>query len=348
MSASVLCSECFRDQGLRLDAERHGNDDSSICSNCRSAVGRKLDARMVEVLAYRFFVRGTIRRFEYGGAPLVQFNKQQATSITPPRWLESDISLFEKVLGVGFFHYGPRFWMFGEIEPLKSLRHTESRPAVIRRILDEYPGLTLPPSKPFYRIRKHPEPPDSIEQYDSPPDQHLGVHRLDSSGFPVLYASDDLDLCVHECRVTAEDELYVATLSPREDLQLLNLAALIEEDVSEFESLDLAVHMLFLAGNHSYEVSRDIARAAKAAGFDGLSYPSYFSLLRTGATPFLTTLGMSHRMIPQYRSIEQALVIPNLALFGRPIADGRVAVECINRLVITRVDYDFLFGPATF
>lgn len=72
----------------------------------------------------------------------------------------------------------------------------------------------------------------------------------------MLYASDDLELCVHECRVTAEDELYVATLSPREDLQLLNLAALIEEDVTELESLDFAVHMLFLAGNHSHKVSR--------------------------------------------------------------------------------------------
>lgn len=348
MTESVLCSNCFRDRGLRLDAERHGDNDSSMCPNCRSDEGKKLTARMVEVLAYRFFVRGTTARFEYGGAPRVQFNRQQTTSINPSSWLEPDIALFEAMLGVGFFHYGPRFWMFGEIEPLKSLRNTHSRSTIIRRILAEYPTIEVPPGNSLYRIRKHPERPDSTDEYDSPPEQHLGAHRLDSSGFPVLYASQDLELCVHECRATAEDELYVATLAARNRLQLLNLAALIEEDVTEFESLDLAVHMLFLAGTHSYDISRDIARAAQSAGFDGLAYPSYFSLLRTGATPFLTTLGMSHRTIPRYRPIEQALVIPNLAIFGRPITDGRLDVRCINRLMITRVDYDLLFGPVKF
>ena len=77
-----------------------------------------------------------------------------------------------------------------------------------------------------------------------------------------MYGSQDLPVCVHECRVTAEDELYVATLSPTRDLKLLDLSVLLrEEDGTEFDSLDMAVHMLFLAGKHSYEISRDSAVA---------------------------------------------------------------------------------------
>ena len=61
-----------------------------------------------------------------------------------------------------------------------------------------------------------------------------------------MYASQDLQVCLHECRVTAEDKIFVATLKPVKPLKLLNLEEiLVEEGVTEFESLDMAVHMLF-------------------------------------------------------------------------------------------------------
>ena len=162
----------------------------------------------------------------------------------------------------------------------------------------------------------------------------------------MLYGSPDLEVCVHECRVTAEDDLFVATLAPKEPLRLLDLSVLLkEEHVTEFESLDMSVHMLFLAGKHAYKITRAIADAAHASGFDGIVYPSYFSLLRIGQMPFQTTYGISHRRFPQLQEHEQAKSIPNLALFGKPVADGRVAVLCINRLILSRVGYDFHFGP---
>jgi hypothetical protein len=57
--------------------------------------------------------------------------------------------------------------------------------------------------------------------------------------------------------------------------------------------------MLFLAGPHSYEITRLIAHGARAAGYDGVIYPSYFSLLRTGGMPFETDYGISLRRFPQ-------------------------------------------------
>jgi hypothetical protein len=118
-----------------------------------------------------------------------------------------------------------------------------------------------------------------------------------------------------------------------------------DEGITEFESLDLTVHMLFLAGRHSYALARTLAEAARNAGFDGVVYPSYFSLLRLGRMPLETTYGISHRRINELQDHEQSKTIPNLALFGRPIESGTVTVKCIDRLVIGRVGYEYHFGP---
>lgn len=184
------------------------------------------------------------------------------------------------------------------------------------------------------------------EEYDSPPDRILGRGRLDSPDLPILYCSQDIDGCVHECRVTLEDDLYLATLSPCRDLKLLDLTAILQENnVSEFESLDMAVHMLFVAADHAYEISRAIARAAKAAGFDGLLYPSYFSQVRSGAMPLETIYGISVRRFPGAAKVAGVGIFANVGLFGRPIRDNLVKVTCINRLIIHRVNYELQFGP---
>lgn len=345
-NSPVACSNCFSDRGLRLDAEKIGQDVPGKCPNCDGTGFKKLPLAGVGALAHRFFVWGSIWRARYGAAPLIQFNGHQSTSIAVAPWLVSDVRLIERLLGVGFFHYGPRLWMIGEIGPLKALQKPKTQQEIIDRILAEYPTRTLSPDESFYRVRVNPVSPEDPSQYDSPPPQHAGHGRLDSKGHPVLYGSPDLEVCVHECRVTAEDDLFVATMVPTKSLRLLDLSVLLkEENVTEFESLDITIHMIFLAGKHSYKITRAIADAIRGAGFDGIVYPSYFSLLRIGQMSFQTTYGISHRRIPQYQDHEQAKSIPNLALLGRPVAAESVSVSCINRLIISRVGYDFHFGP---
>lgn len=342
----VLCSNCFSDQGLKLDAERIGEADDSDCQNCGSAGGRKLTKDRTAALAHRFFVWGTLHKCDYGAAPIVQFNEHQRTSISTAAWFERDIQLISDKLGVGFFYYGPRLWMVGEVEPLKALQEEHSRAAIIQRITTEYPSFMLDESRLFYRIRKSPKNPVDYSEYDTPPKEFLGTGRLDSPDLPVMYGSQDLEVCVHECRVTAEDELYVASLAPTRSLKLLDLSYVLpEEHVTEFESLDMAVHMLFLAGKHSYSISREIAGAVRAAGYDGLIYSSYFSLLRTGSMPFETAYGISYRRFPQMREYEQSKSIPNFALFGRPLAEQKVTVRCINKVILSHINYGFHFGP---
>lgn len=347
----LLCSNCFVDSGLRIDAFTHGLEQEGECPQCKSPNGRKLTKDHIHGLAWRFFVSGTTIRTEYGAAPVIQCNEYHygKSDISPSPWLKNDVKLLEDAAKIGFFHYGPRLWMIGEVEPLKDLQDPTKRSQVLRRILKEYPEKTLAKGSAFYRLRVSPQVPNADREYDSPPTALAGKGRLDSPGFPVMYGSQDIDICIHECRTAAEDDIYVATLKPQRDMRLLDLTHVLKEDVTEFESLDMAIQMLFLARSHSYEISRAISLAAKDAGFDGLVYPSFFSLMRTGGRPFETSYGLSlRRYLPEAEKYAQAFTIPNFALFGRPIEDMLVRVACINRLVLTQIGYLGHFGPVKY
>ncbi|WP_232465836.1 RES family NAD+ phosphorylase [Burkholderia ubonensis] len=350
----VCCSSCFTDFGLGLEVARRGERSEVACPNCGERSGRKVNRAALHDAARSFFNWGSIRRLRFGGAPTLAFNTKQASVVSVPPWFKSDLSLLERLLNIGVFPYGPRMWMVGEVEPLKDMQDEQRRGAVFQRILSEYPSKELSSKDIFFRLRVGPRSPEDPAEYDAPPKEFSGRGRLDSPGQPVLYGSADLQVCVHECRVSAEDETYVATLAPMRPLKLLDLSGVLHEPqgVTEFESLDMAVHMLFLAANHAYDITRCISLMAAVAGFDGIVYPSYFSLLRTGAIPFETTYGLSRRVIARYledaryAEHEQSKIVPNLALFGHPIAEGKVEVKCINRLLVTRVEYELKFGPA--
>lgn len=345
----VLCSDCFNDEGLRLDAWSIGIEDHFPCPSCGRQSGKKLTKHIVRELCYRFFVRGTIEKFEYGGFPLVQMNEQRfgktETQFSP--WLESDVKLIERIGEIGLFYYSPRFWMFGEIEPLKDLLNEKKFEKVVRRIIELYPKNLLLEEHSFYRVRVNPQVSHEITQFDSPPIGSNSFGRLNANGETILYASPDLELILHECRVTVEDDIYVAKLVPLKPLKMLNLAALIrEEGVDEFNSLDLAIHFLFLAGKHSYPICTRISEEIKAEGFDGIIYPSYFSFIRTGAIPFETINGMSVRHFTSLKDYAQSQGVPNVALFGWPIQDGKVKVHSINKVLINSIKYELSFGPA--
>ena len=350
MTEIVLCSNCFNDQGLKLTAFNIGIDKNSLCPRCKTKNGRKLNKELVKKLAYSFFIRGTVHRAYFGSAPVIKFDKHQYnnSNINVPKSMEDDIKLIEDTIKVGFFYYAPSTWKVGEVEPLKKLESKSERHEIINRILKEYPARILSKKEIIYRLRRNPKNPSNFDEYDSPPSERLGGNRLDSVNLPIMYASQDLEICVHECRVTVEDKLFLATLYPTRDLKLLDLSEIIDEDVTEFESLDIAVNMLFFTGKHSYEITREIALTAYQAGFDGLIYPSYFSLYRAGAIPLDSDYGISVRGFPSNKTHAKSQIIQNIALFGRPIKEKIIAVKCINRLVLNKIEYDVLFGPVDY
>ena len=260
-NSALLCSECFADEGLRIDAAKHGFEHKTACLNCKSTEGRKLTKKHIKELAWRFFVKGTTLRLDFGAAPVIQCNEYHygKSDISPSSWLENDIKLIEETGKIGFFHYGPRLWMVGEVEPLKALQDPASRQHIIERVLKEYPATVLAKGTKFYRLRIEPNRPADPSEFDSPPAGYSGNGRLCSSELQVMYGSQDIDICIHECRVASEDDIYVATLKTQQELRLLDLTYVLEENCTEFESLDMAIHMLFLAKSHSYEISRAIA-----------------------------------------------------------------------------------------
>lgn len=91
MQKHLLCSECFKDEGLKLDARKIGVQNKTICRNCNKKNGLKLTSELISDLAYRFFVKGTSWKVKYGAAPLIQFNEHQKTSISFKEPLKSDV-----------------------------------------------------------------------------------------------------------------------------------------------------------------------------------------------------------------------------------------------------------------
>ena len=354
----VACTECFENEGLRLDAAAIGRACSSVCPRCGAVAGAKLTKRSLAGLAQSFFVQGSVHRTEFGGAPLITFNDKRPTDIgADPGWPSDDAALFEEILKVGFFWYGPPLWQVGINENLEKLQREDEREHVIARIFEAYPTEILTQADKFYRLRKLSGDAyrlgnfDSLDwrQFDSPPlrvkTEETG--RLDSPSLPVLYGSPDVQTCLHECRVTVEDALFLATLRPMRELKLLNLASFPDEPSSHScEDIDHAVVMLFLAGSHAYPISRAIACAACDAGYDGLVYPSFFSMLRNGVQPLESHFGLSNRSIPALRSMEAAKMVPNLAIFGHPIQVGMLTVTSINRVILRQASYSIHFGPA--
>lgn len=343
----VLCSECFQDSGLKADAARLGFNALHRCPNCKSRNGKRLNHHALFQLARQFFVDGTFISPGYGGAPIVQFNEHRAGSeVAFGSPLDEDVALISSALGIGFFYYGPNLWMLGDTEPLNQLAVPETRQEVIQRIIDQYPVVTLMEAESFHRLRKNPRKPSHHEEYDSPPTEFIGEGRLDSKNLPIFYASRDIEVCIHECRVTVDDDVYLATFKPNQTLRLLDLSAIItEESVSDFEALDVSIYMLFLAGSISYDICRAIAVRAKEVGFDGVIYPSFFSMLRTGSRPFETSYGISLRRMSALHEYERAKIVGNLGLFGYPLAEKKIELISLNRLRLRKASYVYSFGP---
>lgn len=117
---AVACRNCFKDPGLRLMVPE-GTKQSGICPNCGEYADTLLDEDGLKNLAYQFFVRGSHVYTDFGGAPRIQFNAHQRGSVTFRGRLQEDAQLIQDILHIGFFEYGSRLWMIGEIEPLKEL-----------------------------------------------------------------------------------------------------------------------------------------------------------------------------------------------------------------------------------
>lgn len=156
------------------------------CPRCRSTGQELLTPDALHLVTRSFFVESSRFRNDFGSAPIVLYNDLQDTSVHFDEPLKQDAALISQLLGIGFFHYGPRLWMIGEVLPLQELITPAKRDAVIAKVLKSFPERILQPGELIYRLRVGEIEYDSPHEFDAPPVQFAGKFRLDSAGAPIL------------------------------------------------------------------------------------------------------------------------------------------------------------------
>jgi RES domain len=332
----LLCSNCFRDVGLRLEAQRSGRWSRlrKTCPNCGRKDGYSLNGKALHELQRQFFSRATAPnqiRDDIAVLGLVEDETREDEDIglrLRPE-AQADWSLIQSKISGRLFYRSPRLFYFGTTN---HFGWGESLPKEVVRndIVPKLRFAEIDQDTMFYRIRLN-VPDDSKfddGQYDAPPKlRRRGVGRFDNHKLPVLYGSPNLHVCIHECKVTLADDIFVASLMPTKKLSMIDLTGNYDqpEDIDPFDDL-----FWFFRGrmnaNHPnvYRHCRRIAQTIRAlTDADGFIYNSYYTNV-AGDT--------SGKAI-------------NYALFGRPLADGKLKVVSMNTMRLERVTYDYHLGP---
>ena len=323
----IACSDCFGNDGLRHVLGRHGSASDLACPRCYSTRGRKLDLARLEAGAQEFFVQGSVAPETL--APMFQLNALNPSPALLDPTLAADADLLRSLAGLVVFDYGPPMWQLGYTDHYHEFREGDPA-AVADALVGIAAAVTVASGTALYRIRRNLDVgPDVLDPatFDPPPATVAREPgRWDDLGVPVLYVSDDVELCLHECRVALADEIVLATLVSTRDLNLLDLPQGIGPGgPTPFE--DGALFADFMSRSRRDDwlgICRAVAAAARRAGYDGLRYTSYYSF-----------------------AMEREAGL-NLALFGCPLAEGTLRVRSVNRVRLTSIGYRFGFGPALY
>jgi RES domain len=322
---SVLCSECFEDDGLRYEARSFRRKTNDICQHCGARNGPKLTKFDAEDLARKFFSHATAPHTFQGFVPILKYGVSKEYNID--RMLEptrKDLSLLTEVTGFGVFYNAPRLFYLGVTNHFDGPRGS-LRTSTINDIVAKLFVTTVPAGTKVFRIRLNlsAEQKFLADQFDSPPiERARGFSRFDSKREPILYTSPSLLVCIHECRVTLADDIYAATLRTTRDLRMADLSENYyqPEDVNPFDDLRYFFGGLMLS-SRTYNNCRRIARAIRAdPTIDGIMYSSFFT------------------------NVIDAPAV-NYGFFGYPVANGALEVSSINTIRIDKIDYEFALGP---
>ncbi len=325
---AVACPDCFGNWGFRAVVSERARLGQGDCPRCRRR-GRRIDKTGLVEAVQLFFVSGSY--IAESMAPVYQSNQANPDPARFDPTLEADAKLARALTGEVVFDYGPPLWRVGEV----ALKHEfaeggEVRERAARAFVGAAPAVVLPIGTRLFRIRKNPKADESIvtpAAFDPPPPEVAREPgRWDDGTLPVLYASDDIELCLHECRIIVSDEIVVATLTATRQLKLLDLTGQIEGGgPTPFEDPNIFARFLSLKRDADWlGYARTVSRAAHAAGFDGIRYTSYYA---------------------QAKHDTSAL---NVALFGRPISEGALSLQSINRLRVDDARYHYVYGPVLY
>jgi len=332
---SSICTECFLNFGVKETVKKLCKNGKPIsCLNCGSHVGKQVDTETAIDVMGDFFVNGSVPPEIGGPAPVFHYNSSKhSQNVTFGTNIDHDLNILSKFLDVSLFHYGPPLWRLGftdHYQKLKGVGPEEGLKDVVERekIWDEIIGrckvVNFDDRNKIFRLRSGRELVQATpEQFDTPPAEFVVSRgRYDSDSLPIFYASDDVEVCIHECRATLADSLTLGTLVPNRPIRLIDLSDSSDESAlgTEFQSVTRMLVKLAYSGKQDYDLCRELAQHIKKRGFDGFLFLSYFS--------------QAHKR-----------KLKNLALFGYPLKSGLLRLESVNRLILEYVGYEYSFGP---
>jgi RES domain len=322
----IACVECFTNTGFRCVVATLGCEPE-VCPRCQNlaiAIGVEALAKAVQ----QFFVQGSLVVGTM--APIYEVNTKNPDPACFDPTLQLDASLASMLTGQTVFYNAPPLWRVGETNlKYECDKGGTARTSALENLVSRVPRLVIPSGTSLFRIRSNPELDVTIvrpEAFDPPPASVERVRgRWDDGSSPVLYASDDIELCLHECRVAVGDDIVVATLRFERDIKLLDLTADIAcADPSPFEDLNIFAEFLSISRDENWlSYARSVAAEAQRCGLGGIRYKSYFA------------------------QAKQKTSSKNVALFGRPLAAGLLSLQSINNVRLADAQYKFALGPVS-
>lgn len=302
--------------------------DIEHCPRCRSVGLPKIDKEGLREIMSRFFVIGSVQTET--NAFVYQVSDEALSGAKFDYTLKKDAELACQICESTIFHYGPPLWRLGITDHYHKFEAGGcERHEAADDIVKAASSHIIPVGTQFFRIRLNPKIDEKIstaEAFDPPPAYITKAPgRWDDADHPVLYVSDDIELCLHECRAVISDEIVVASILSRKDLKILDLTENIEiNPETPFDDVNLFIDVMCKSRGKWLEYCREISRSALKSGYDGIRYTSYYAQAKQDCTSL------------------------NLAIFGRPIADERVMVQSVNRIRVTNMRYEFQFGPVVY
>lgn len=323
----AACTECFHNHGFRQVVAMHGSKSETPCPHCGSSSGITLTSEALSTAARDFFVTGSIVSEML--APYYQVNSNNPHPALLDSTVASDAEKLKAIVGLTVFNYGPPLWQVGITSHWDDFQDLEPSIAA-DKLVQQAAQMIVPAGTVLYRVRLNVTADHAVTDprtFDPPPSHVKRVAgRWDDGTNAVLYVADDIELCLHECRATLSDEITLATLVTVRDLRILDVSSGFEDRGStRFEDGQLFSDFMSRSRSEPWlEICRAIGSAARRAGYDGVRYTSYYSFAMDECSGL------------------------NLALFDRPISDGRLRIHSANRLRLTSVKYGYGVGPTLF
>ncbi|MGA8938467.1 MAG: RES family NAD+ phosphorylase [Acidobacteriaceae bacterium] len=335
MDSPVLCSRCFSNTGLSKLAAQMGSTTHDECGQCGLRGGVKINTKEAHFIFEKFYIIGS-HASAYLPTVFLE-GAQQESDINFENSAQCDYEMLSKLLGFRLRRNMPSTVVLGHTQIRTELEETlrqdpnaapnplvQRLQANLQALLETGSVYELEIGTSFYRARVSPTKPLEHREYDSPPIDRVQANRIARNGYQVLCGSFDMQTCLLEVRPDLDSlvhhKVFLASLRLKKALKVVDFT--LPTAAMGEPQMDLTLRAFFEANENSYHLTQSLSIFAKSRGYDGIVYPSALQCI-SGSSESLR----------------------NVAIFGTPIAEGKVEVESINRMLVRSVVNEFELGP---